>query len=60
MIQTLRRSQSQTVKNQTQTHQIMNRVNLVNKIKIIHWNCFKLNQNKYKEIENFLNENSPD
>jgi hypothetical protein len=31
-----------TVKNQTQTHQIMNRAHLFNKIKIIHWNCFKL------------------
>ena len=38
----------------------MNRAHLFNKIKIIHWNCFKLNQNKCKEIENFLNENSPD
>ena len=33
---------------------------LVNKIKIIHWNCFKLNQNKCQEKENFLIDNSPD
>ena len=38
----------------------MNNINSTSKIKIIHWNCFKLNQNKCKEIEHFLNENSPD
>jgi len=38
----------------------MNKANQMNKIKIIHWNCFKLNQNKCKELENFLDKNSPD
>ena len=38
----------------------MNKANPMNKIKIIHWNCFKLNQNKCKELENFLDKNSPD
>jgi exonuclease III/phage gp16-like protein len=38
----------------------MNRTSPTKKIKIIHWNCFKLNQNKCKEIEYFLIDNSPD
>ena len=38
----------------------MNKKYPTNKIKIIHWNCFKLTQNKCKEIEKFLIDNSPD
>jgi len=29
------------------------------KLKIIHWNCFKLNQIKCKELENFLYDSLP-
>ena len=29
-------------------------------LKVIHWNCFKMTQNRCKELEQFINDNQPD